>query len=124
MKQEESSENEFVSIWIEDGILYCLYKKDAVIGLEAAREIVAMRKKVVKGVSYPALAFIKNLKVVSKEARKYFAEEGTEGMTMGALLTDSGFSKILGNLFLAIDKPKMPVRLFTNIEEAIIWLKK
>jgi hypothetical protein len=45
-------------------------------------------------------------------------------MTKGALLTDSGFSKILGNLFLLLDKPKMPVKMFTDIDEAIAWLKK
>jgi hypothetical protein len=124
MNKVQSGENDFVSIWIEDGILHCLYKRGVVMGLEAAIETVELRKKIVRGISYPALAYIKHIKVVSKEARKYFAEEGTVGMTKGALLTDSGFSKVLGNLFLLLDKPKMPVKMFTDKEEAIEWLKK
>jgi hypothetical protein len=116
-------ENSYVSFWIEDGILYGLYKKDVVIGLEAAREVVALRKKFTNGQAYPAIAFIKHVKVISKEARKYLAEEGSELITKGALVSDSGFSKILGNMFLALDKPKMPTRIFTNVKEAIAWLK-
>ena len=122
--EKETCENDYVSFWMEDGVLVGMYKKDVIIGLEAAKETVALRKKFTGGIPYPALAYIKHVKVISKEARTYLADEGSDELTKGALVTDSGFSRILGNMFLALDKPKMPTRMFTNKEEAIQWLKK
>jgi hypothetical protein len=117
-------ENDYVSFWLEDGILMGMYKKDVVIGLKAAKEIVSLRKEFTKGVAFPALAYIKHVKVVSKEARDYFAVEGTDLLLKLALVTDSGFSKILGNMFLLLDKPMTPTKMFTNKEEATKWLRK
>jgi hypothetical protein len=121
---KEVCENDYVAFWMEDGILTGMYKKDVVIGLEAAKEIVALRKKFTLGVAYPALAYIKYVKTISKEAREYFADEGTDLLVKLALVTDSGFSKILGNIFLELDKPLTPTRMFTNKEEAVEWLRK
>jgi hypothetical protein len=118
-------ENAFITSWIEDGILFALYKKDAVIGLQAAKELVALRKNISKGASYPCLIYIKNIKAMSKEARTYFAgQEATEGIIKGAFVTDSTFTMVMGNLFLTLDKPLVPSKLFTNKKEAIEWLKK
>jgi hypothetical protein len=115
-------ENDYVAVWIEDGILFGLYKKNCIIGLEAAKEIVALRKQLTKEVPYPCIAYINYIKVVTKEARKYLASEDN-GQLLKLALTDSGFSKILGNIFLSLDKPIMPTRLFTKKDEAVKWLK-
>jgi hypothetical protein len=122
--EKDVVENVYIRFWIEDGILFGFYKKDCIIGLEAAKEIVALRKTMTRGVAYPSVAYINFIKVVTKEARKYFAEETTGQLVKLALITDSGFSKILGNIFLTLDNPVMPTRLFTNKEEAILWVKK
>jgi hypothetical protein len=39
------AENGYVTIWIEDGIFVVAYKKGSVIGLEAAKEVVAFCKE-------------------------------------------------------------------------------
>jgi hypothetical protein len=118
-------ENDYVKLWIEDGILVILYKKDSVIGLNAAKEIMALVKKIRKGISYPVLSYNKNIKAISKEAREFFAtKEGCEGLVKGAIVVDSGFSKIIGNLFLSVNKPVIQGKLFTNKEEAIEWLNQ
>jgi hypothetical protein len=120
----KAAENGYISLWIENEVLFGLYKKDCILGLEAAKEVVALRKNLTKGVSYLSLVYITHIKVVTKEARKYLANHANEELLKLAIITNSGFSKILGNIFLTIDRPKTPTRLFTNKEEAFVWLKK
>jgi hypothetical protein len=122
MKSREV-ENDYVTVWIEDDILVILYKKDAVVGLQAAIEIVSLCEKLADGKLYPPLIYVKHLKVVSSDARKYFATKGSADLR-GAVIVDSGFSRILGNMFFALDKPLTPLRMFTDKEEAIKWIKK
>jgi hypothetical protein len=119
----KAAENGYISLWIENEVLFGLYKKDCILGLEAAKEVVALRKNLTKGVSYLSVVYITHIKVVTKEARKYLANQANEELQKLAI-TNSGFSKILGNIFLTIDRPKTPTRLFTNKEEAFVWLKK
>jgi hypothetical protein len=118
----EVRENAYVRVWIEDGILVILYKKDSVVGLQAAMEIVALCEELSQGEMIPPMVYVKHLKVVSIEARKYFATKGASHIR-GAVMVDSGFSRILGNMFFAIDKPLTPLRMFTDKEEAIKWIK-
>jgi hypothetical protein len=118
------AENCYISLWIENEVLFGLYKKDCILGLEAAKEVVALRKNLTKGVSYLSLVYITHIKVVTKEARKYLANHANEELLKLAIITNSGFSKILGNIFLTIERPKTPARLFTNKEEPFVWLKK
>jgi hypothetical protein len=116
-------ENAYVTVWIEDGILTILYKKDAIVGLQAAIEIVALCEKLAQGVAYPPLIYVKHLKIISSGAKKYFATKAVPNLR-GAVIVDSGINKILGNMFLVLDKPFAPTKIFTDKEEAIRWIKK
>jgi hypothetical protein len=122
---KDGVENDYVAIWMEDNVLVMVYKKDSVIGIDAAKEIAAFCRNFTKGIPYPVLSYIKFVKAISKEARDFFAsKEGCEGLTKGALMVDSGFSKIMGNLFLTVHKPIIPGKIFTDRKEAMEWLKK
>jgi hypothetical protein len=65
-----------------------------------------IEKRPYQGVPYLSLAYITHIKVVTEEARKYFAGEANEELLKLAFITNSGFSKIVGNIFLTIDRPK------------------
>jgi hypothetical protein len=119
----KSVENAYVTVWIEDDVIVILYKKGAVIGLEAAKEIVALCEELAQGVVYPPLIYVKHLKVVSVQARRYFASIGHPHLR-GAVMVDSGFSRILGNMFFMVDKPAIPLKMFTDKEAAMKWIKK
>jgi hypothetical protein len=41
-----------------------------------------------------------------------------------ALITGSGFNRTLGNIFLTIDKPAVPTKLFTDEGKAREWLQQ
>lgn len=62
---------------------------------------------------------------VSGEARRAGAsEEYTHHVAALALYSNKLHEKIIGSLFLKINKPKLPTKFFDDREEAINWLKK
>jgi hypothetical protein len=67
----------------------------------------------------------RNIKSISKEARKHFSTNGrTTKINCFALIIDSPLSRIIGNFFMGLNKPEIPARLFTSETEAISWLKQ
>jgi hypothetical protein len=111
-----------VTMWIEDGILYGEYAKDAEIDLPIAEQIVAARLKLSGDKSYPCLADISGIKSVSKEARVYMAKEGTLQMIALALITGNIFTRTLAHIFTIINKPPVATHYFGSKEAARDWL--
>ncbi|MES2760624.1 MAG: STAS/SEC14 domain-containing protein [Bacteroidota bacterium] len=61
---------------------------------------------------------------VSGDARRAGAsDEYTEHVAALALYSNKSYERIIGSLFLTINKPKVPTKYFDNREEAIAWLK-
>ena len=77
-----------------------------------------------KSKRYHLLVDMKGLKSSTGAARKYLATTGATLVTAGALLTGSVLNKTIGNLFLKIDMPPVPTKLFTNEEKAKLWLRQ
>ena len=116
-------ENQYMRCWIEDGIIHAIFKPE-VLDLEAAKECVKLRLELSEGLTYPFMADGRGVQNITKEARDYFASDiGVRGVAASALLTESVAGKFIGNFFLQINKPKVPVRLFTNDTDAVNWLK-
>jgi hypothetical protein len=111
-----------MSYWLEEGILYCRYCADLDLKLEVAKSVVAARLAFSKGRYYPLLVDMRGIRSSTGAARKYLASEGVALVTAGALVIDSEIGKAMGNLFLKIDMPPVPTRLFTNEEKARMWL--
>ena len=62
---------------------------------------------------------------ITKEARDYFAkDDGIKLLLASALVADSVLGKFIGNFFLQINKPILPLRLFTDEKEAYKWLQQ
>ncbi len=114
----------YVRFRLERGILYCTYRDDLYMDLEVAKLCLKERLDFSKGISYPCLIDIKGLKAVDGEARAYMAKEGGQLMKAGALITDSMYTKMLGNIFFVVNKPKVPGKLFSNEAAALKWLKQ
>jgi hypothetical protein len=120
----EKYETAYLKLWIDQGILFCEYADHLEMDLNIAKLCVESRVEFSKGISYPVCIRVKKIKSIDKQARQYLANEGTALVKAGALIIGSPVTKILGNIFLQIDKPSVPTRLFTNEEEGIEWLKK
>ena len=104
--------------------MYCKYADNLHVSLDVAKSCVEQRIYFSKGKSYPLLIDIKGIKSITRDAREYLASIGTTHVKAGALITGSPFNRTIGNIFLAIDKPLVPTKLFTSEEKARLWLKE
>jgi hypothetical protein len=64
------------------------------------------------------------MKSADKDARNYLAKEGSSYTKGVAVMVDSPMSKIIGNIYLGLNKPTTPTRLFTDKNEAVEFLKQ
>jgi hypothetical protein len=100
------------------------FRAGAEVGLEDARENVALCLRMNAGRKRPLLVDLRAVKSQSAEARGYLAgPEGTEVCTAVGLLIGSPLSRVVGNFYLGMNKPPVPTRLFTSEEEAQTWLR-
>jgi len=44
-------------------------------------------------------------------------------ISAAALIVSNPVSRIMGNFYMGINKTKMPIRMFTRVDEAKKWLK-
>jgi hypothetical protein len=107
-----------------DGILVAWYKKGTKIDLPTAHEIVASRIAFTGESTFPVLLYIEGLVTIEREARAYISSpEGVKYLSAAAIMEDSPFAAAVGNLFSTLNNPfKIPVRIFTKPQSAIIWL--
>jgi hypothetical protein len=121
----QSRDNDYVSMWIEDGILFSNYKKKLAIDLDIAKKIVEDRLDFTSGKSYPIVIDFSNMKSSNKEARDFMNDPkgGLKGLTAGAFLSNNAVATLFINLYLKINKPSVPAKFFTSKTEAIDWIK-
>jgi hypothetical protein len=117
-----SFENENVLMRIENGILYLKYKIGT-LDLQCATNVVESRLAMSKGVTYPLFVDISHVKTTTKEARGYSSQgDAAKLVSATALWGSSELTKLMANFFLAINKPAVPVKFFTEEPKAIQWL--
>jgi len=121
-------QNEYTSMKIEEGILFVEYSKNLEITLDIAKICVFERLKLSNGKNYPILADVRNIKNTHSDARDYIAEkDGTKGISAGAFIVKNQFNKFLATIFInlsLIKTPNLPAKLFTNEDEAKLWLQQ
>jgi hypothetical protein len=118
-------ENQYAIVWKEDEIIMAVFKSDINLDLEGALEAVKLRKTLTTDKDYPMLVDIRNIKGANKEAREYMgSKDAAEGVSKAAIIIDSNFSMYIGNLFLALNKPEAPTKLFTEKSAAVKWLNE
>ncbi len=115
----------YVRLEIKDNILYGTYKKGLKINLDIAKSIVATRLEFTQGKDMLAVIYNQGVISMDKAARDFLASaDGTRGLRAAAMMLDSAFSSFLGNFYLSVNKPPMPVRIFTNTDAAVKWLRR
>ena len=59
------------------------------------------------------------------EARDYYREHIVKGETiLHAIVVEDMATKIIANIYARFDKPKVPTRVFTDINEATEWIEE
>ena|SRR5688572_1311242 len=117
-------ENEFAEMWIEDGIVYQVYKKNLVITLTIAKKLVEDRLVLSHGVTRPIFIDIRNLVSIDRISMKYYkTREVFVHINAAAFHIDNYFSKFIADIFLNFAKPLIPTKMFTDKKKALKWLE-
>ncbi len=111
-------------MWVEEGVVFCIYKENTVFTLKVVETAVKERFSLAEGHVYTMFADIKGLKYATKEARAYLKTKGTGKLSAGAFLINSSIVEIIGNYFIKLDKPSIPTKLFTDQKKALEWLER
>jgi hypothetical protein len=89
-----------------------------------AVEVVAVLRKLGSGVRRPLVADIRGSRSVTREARAYLAGDAmAEVASKIALVVGSSLSRAIGSFWLTFSRPRMPVKVFTSPEEALVWAR-
>jgi hypothetical protein len=115
----------YVHYELQDDLLIGTYKKGLKISLEMAKEIVKVRLEFTGHKPVVALALNQGVISMDKKARDYLSsDEGVRGVIAGAIMLDTPFGSFLGNFYLSVTKPKIPLRIFSKKEAALKWLQQ
>jgi hypothetical protein len=119
-------ETPLLNCWFDsDGILYSVSKvadrniENYRLLFEVYRELSEDgRKKIC------TIGNISKTQPMPKGVREYIAAELPKYIRSMALISDTIMGKAIGNIFITLSPSAYPVRIFSNMEEAVVWSKK
>ncbi len=90
-----------------------------------AREHTTIAQHIMGTERYLLVVDFRGSSALTREARaEYTRPEVARGIMAMAVLVDTTGSRILGNLFITLNRGKIPTRIFTDESLAIAWLKR
>lgn len=115
--------NNVAELYIQEGILFCIYQKKLVLHLSAAQWVVSQRLALQMNCIMPVYCDISGIAKASKEVRDYMALEGTAGIKALALVVSTPVSHAISEVFTLSSAPPIPTQTFCNREEAVTFLQ-
>jgi hypothetical protein len=119
----ELRENEYGKYFIEDGILHFICNQGFELDIDSARKIAKDLISFQNGKKHPICVNITGLADTDKAGRDFMATECAKFSTGIAFIAESELSRIMGNFFLQVSKPTVPTKLFTDKENALVYLR-
>ncbi len=120
----KKTENDIIEFWIEDGIMYSKFKKQVAGGLEDIKKIIEARHEISEMQKQYWCYDFTGIKAYSKEARDYAEIHGQEYLHATAAIINSFVTSFILNIFMKLKSPKVPLKAFTNKEDAVAWLRE
>ena len=123
--KSEMIETRTSQFWLDEGgILWIKTLPQAYYTLADAQKNVAIMHQLAGDQKRPVLVEMKEIKGMAGDARAYSAGDAVVSITSAlAMVIGSPLGKVLGNLWLGINKPSFPTRMFNSETEALAWLK-
>ena len=114
--------NDFVKFYMKDEIMQSYFLREVEMDLQTIVEFINFRHAFSKDEKQYWMHDLKGLKTMTKEAKDYAAIYGEEFLHAGAIIVHTHLQKFLINTFIAVKKPKVNTRVFTDKEKAKNWL--
>lgn len=122
-KDRQIFEGDIATYWMEDGILVSL-SKSVLRTVENITANMALVKEITNNQPAPLLIYLSNSPVPDKATRKLSTEVLPKIYTAMAMVSEPGLSQLIMNILFKFQKPPIPMRNFTNVQEAKEWLKQ
>jgi hypothetical protein len=106
-----------------EGIAMITWVRGAVITGDLARVTLTELAMLTGSKRVPVLADIRNLKSMTREARKHYGRV-TDVVLAIALLVASPATQVIANFFLGLNRPDVPTEMFTDEAQARAWLRR
>jgi hypothetical protein len=108
----------------KDSILYIKMKEGAEMNLENTREHYALISRITGGKRYAAFVDCTNQYSIAPAVLKFSALPATIGNRVATVHFNPALAnRMATNFFKSIHRPHIPIRVFTDREAAIAWLK-
>ena len=116
-------EGEIATYWFEDDILVSLSKSPRRT-VENIRGNVALVKQITNNKPVPLLIHLSNSPVPDKETRKFSTEQLPVIYSAMAMVSKPGLAKFIMNILFRLKPPPIPMKSFTDAQEAKAWLRQ
>lgn len=107
----------------KDGVGRTKVKEGAHVTIKEAKE----NSKAVLSLAdheFPLLIDSTGIKSITKEGRDYFSMNNRESLVIAlGIVVNSPLSRVVGNFFMGLNKPRVDTKLFRTEEAALEWLK-
>lgn len=117
-------ENENYKLWIDNGLLFSVFKKPTHLTLEDAKSAIELRHSISNNKHQYWCMDLRNLKDTTEEAKKYIDENGEEFLYACAMIVNSHLMKFMVKGFNRMKSRKIPVEIFSSEIDAVKWLNK
>lgn len=106
-----------------DGLLVYHPAPGLVLTYATTRLILAQGLAIVDGPK-PTMVLMQDMARVDREARAFFASDEYTGLcSQTALVVGSPVSRVIGNFFVGLNRPRYPCKIFDQPELAAAWLR-
>jgi hypothetical protein len=123
-KNVELIKGEIADYWLDnDGILFS-FSKSPVRTVKNISENIALVRSITKNRKVPLLIYLTDSPVPDKATRKFTKEQLPEVYTAMAMVSKPGLTKLIMNILFKFSKTPIPMKSFTDDEEAKEWLKQ
>lgn len=120
---KEVFEGEIADYFVEDGILVSLSKSPRRT-VENISGNIALVKRITGNKKVPLLIYLSPSPIPDRETRKYVNEQLPHVYSAMAMISKPGLSKFIMNFLFRLKTPPIPMRNFTDENEAKKWLKQ
>ena len=120
---KEIFEGEIADYYMEDGILVSLSKSPRRT-VENIKGNIALVKQITGNKKIPLLIYLSSSPIPDKETRKYVNEQLPHVYSAMAMISKPGLSKFIMNFLFRLKPPPIPMKNFTDENEAKEWLKQ
>ena len=116
-------ETELANMWLEDDILFFIWKEGISIDLSGAKKTVARRMVLQQGKPYRILCNINGVRHIEKEAWHFLSGEGAELVEELVLVAATPLERVFFK-YISNRMRSAPIKMFPNMETARLYLSR